>query len=148
MYTMVIMYFMLNVKHKGVNQMEREEKIQACKKWLAGLDDFQLADVVGRITADGELAPLCWYDMTDFDAVMDGASPRAIADGVFFGNYSPESECFHVDAHGQIFTSSTDKVNDIFRENIDDIADFIVTMNKVYHFPYLQGVAADDAGND
>ena len=29
-------------------EMERKEKINVCKRWLAGLDDFQLADVVGQ----------------------------------------------------------------------------------------------------
>lgn len=119
--------------------MEREEKIQACKKWLAGLDDIQLADVVGRMTAAGDMPSLCWYPMCDFNDVMAGASPRAIANGVIFGDYSPEGDFFHVDAHSQIFTVSTADLYEIFREDIEYIAENIVYTNDIYHFPYLQG---------
>ena len=70
---------------------------------------------------DGSLDNLEYFEMEEFNIIMDGYNPEFIAHRIHFGDFNPMHDYFRFDGYGNIETISNWELKRVIEDWADDI---------------------------
>ena len=85
--------------------------------------DVLLSMVREVISWDGSLENLEYFEMEEFNIIMEGQNPEFIAHRVYFGNFNPTHDYFRFDGYGNIETISGWELERVMEDWADDIVE-------------------------
>ena len=88
-------------------------------------------DVTGYMVREinawgGYLEHLEYFDMEEFDLVLEGYTPSEVANRIFYGSFNPNDEYFRFNAYGNLESANEWDIEEEYRDNISEIASYIV----------------------
>ena len=88
-------------------------------------------DVTGYMVREinawgGYLEHLEYFDMEEFDLVLEGYTPSEVANRIFYGDFNPNDEYFRFNAYGNLESANEWDIEEEYRDNISEIASYIV----------------------
>ena len=104
------------------------------------LDNMDVAGyMVREINAwGGCLEHLEYFDMAEFDLVLEEYEPSEIANRIFYGSFNPNDEYFRFNAYGNLESANEWDIEEEYRDHISEIASYIVE--------YKDNINIDDEG--
>ena len=90
-------------------------------KIIEGADMYDLAAAYSEFVAEECNDPdSALYDVDEFDDLMAGITPSALADMILYGNYSSFADFFTFDGYGNIESVHASDVVDFITSRLDD----------------------------
>ena len=88
-------------------------------------------DVTGYMVREinawgGYLEHLEYFDMEEFDLVLEGYTPSEVANRIFYGDFNPNDEYFRFNAYANLESANEWDIEEEYRDNISEIASYIV----------------------
>ena len=88
-------------------------------------------DVTGYMVREinawgGYLEHLEYFDMEEFDLVLEGYTPSEVANRIFYGSFNPNDEYFRFNAYGNLESANEWEIVEEYRDYISEIASYIV----------------------
>ena len=88
-------------------------------------------DVTGYMVREinawgGYLEHLEYFDMEEFDLVLEGYTPSEVANRIFYGSFNPNCDYFRFNAYGNLESANEWDIEEEYRDNISEIASYIV----------------------
>ena len=88
-------------------------------------------DVTGYMVREinawgGYLEHLEYFDMEEFDLVLEGYTPSEVANRIFYGSFNPNDEYFRFNAYANLESANEWEIEEEYRDNISEIASYIV----------------------
>ena len=88
-------------------------------------------DVTGYMVREinawgGYLEHLEYFDMEEFDLVLEGYTPSEVANRIFYGSFNPNDEYFRFNAYANLESANNWDIEEEYRDNISEIASYIV----------------------
>ena len=74
----------------------------------------------------GRLEHLEYFDMEEFDLVLEGYTPSEVANRIFYGDFNPNDDYFRFNAYGNLESANEWDIEEEYRDNISEIASYIV----------------------
>ena len=74
----------------------------------------------------GYLEHLEYFDMEEFDLVLEGYTPSEVANRIFYGSFNPNDEYFRFNAYGNLESANEWDIEEEYRDHISEIASYIV----------------------
>ena len=95
-------------------------------------------DIVRELSAWGRLEYLEYFDMEEFDFILEEFAPSEVANMVFYGDFNPNCEYFRFNAYGNLESANEWDIEEEYRDYISEIASYIVE--------YKDNIDIDDEG--
>ena len=95
-------------------------------------------DIVRELSAWGRLEYLEYFDMEEFDFILEEFAPSEIANMIFYGDFNPNCEYFRFNAYGNGESANEWDIEEEYRDYISEIANYIVE--------YKDNIDIDDEG--
>ena len=88
-------------------------------------------DVTGYMVREinawgGYLEHLEYFDMEEFDLVLEEYTPSEVANRIFYGSFNPNDEYFRFNAYANLESANEWDIEEEYRDNISEIASYIV----------------------
>ena len=88
-------------------------------------------DVAGYMVRElnawcGCLEHLEYFDMEEFDLVLEEYTPSEVANRIFYGDFNPNDEYFRFNAYANLESANEWDIEEEYRDNISEIASYIV----------------------
>ena len=88
-------------------------------------------DVTGYMVREinawgGCLEHLEYFDMEEFDLVLEGYTPSEVANRIFYGDFNPNDEYFRFNAYANLESANEWDIEEEYRDYISEIASYIV----------------------
>lgn len=94
---------------------------QKALKIIEGADVYELAAAYSEYMAEELNDPdNALYDAEEFDDLMTGFTPSALADMILYGDYAPAAEFFTFDGYGNIESVHVSDVVDYITSRLTD----------------------------
>lgn len=104
--------------------MTREQAIRNYVEHLIGDD---LANLLQHMTSyDGCFEEATYFDMDEFDELLDGYTPLEIASMMWFGDFNPNKDYWRFDAYGHLVSLDWGDIVDEVESLESDIIDHLV----------------------
>ena len=103
------------------------------------LDNMEVTKAMVReLSAWGRLEYLEYFDMEEFDFILEEFAPSEIANMIFYGDFNPNNEYFRFNAYGKLESANNLDIVEEYRDYISEIASYIVE--------YKDNIDIDDEG--
>ena len=88
-------------------------------------------DVTGYMVREinawgGYLEHLEYFDMEEFDLVLEGYTQSEVANRIFYGSFNPNDEYFRFNAYANLESANEWEIQEEYRDHISEIANYIV----------------------
>ena len=123
-------------------------KEEAIRTYIESMNTDDLREVVRDINSwDGSLDNLAYYNMDEFDELLDGYTPMEIAELVQYGEFNSCNQYFGFDVYGHLVSCSEDELDSEIGMYEDDIVDALLSFDGNLYDDKLQNIvdASDDA---
>ena len=82
--------------------------------------------MVRELSAWGRLEYLEYFDMEEFDFILEEFAPSEVANMIFYGDFNPNNEYFRFNAYGNLESANNWDIVEEYRDYISEIASYIV----------------------
>lgn len=99
---------------------------QIIKDWMLKQDTSVLMDIVNELNSfNGCLDYLQVYSMDDFDEIIQGWQPSAIACSIYYGEFNPNDEYFNLNIGDNLYSYNEYDIKQDYINYIDEIVDAV-----------------------
>ena len=95
-------------------------------------------DIVRELSAWGRLEYLEYFDMEEFDFILEEFAPSEVANMIFYGDFNPNNEYFRFNAYGNLESANNWDIIEEYRDYISEIASCLID--------YKDNIDIDDEG--
>ena len=100
---------------------------QAIRTYVENLSKGELVELMRHMSFyDGSFEDVLYYDMDEFDELLDGYTPMEIARMIWFGEFNPNDEYFRFNAYGNLESADWRDVEVEAEDLKDEIIDHLV----------------------